>query len=472
MLSKTSEFSKNRFQELSFHNIQPRTHVAYLEGINKEDNIDSYFTNKDGNNAVQELFVFQDFIVILTVHGVCTAFNRLTRQCQIINRNNKEKIRSIFMNDLNDSIFIVSVKEKFDCSRMKCRSLPVSELQKGDNKGTKLFTKFVLKWPDFIEFDELNSKIVTKHSEEGAYRVWSLQTYEMLYVLTHEFLAEFKICNGVMLLLFNPVGNSIPMIIMNVHTGEPMMNIAYQGQLSEIEFVEQFNECILIKQKDKPLKIHDILTNQSQLINNFESPDAFIFVYEKELFVSLREGKITIWSTDGSIITDFNQKILYTQEPDRRKIQDRNYVISLSTSRKYLFTVIKQEQLPNLPVNQNQNNQIENPENLIQQQQLVLQTQNLTASNNRVTTPIQASLRQQSNSQQSQKSTDVIISVIDIQKGRLVSEIRVETGKKNSLKLNPKKMEKLMNIVTYVFYDEIRHEIITGHESGSIVLWN
>jgi len=106
-----------------------------------------------------------------------------------------------------------------------------------------------------------------------------------------------------MLLLFNPVGNSIPMTIVNVHTGEPLMNIAYQGHLQDIEFVEQFNEHILIKQKHRPLKIHDILTNQSKLINDFESPDAFIFVYEKELFVSLREGKITIWSTDGTMIT-------------------------------------------------------------------------------------------------------------------------------------------------------------------------
>ena len=41
-----------------------------------------------------------------------------------------------------------------------------------------------------------------------------------------------------MLLLFNPVNNSIPMTIVNVHTGTPIMNIAYQGQLSDIEFVE------------------------------------------------------------------------------------------------------------------------------------------------------------------------------------------------------------------------------------------
>jgi hypothetical protein len=128
---------------------------------------------------------------------------------------------------------------------------------------------------------------VTKHSEENTYRVWSLETYKMLYVLNHEYLAEFKICNGVMLLIFNPVNDSIPMTIVNVHSGEPLMNIAYQGKLKEIEFVEQFNENILIKTKEKPLKIHDILTNKSKLVTEFESPDAFIFVYEKEIFVSL-----------------------------------------------------------------------------------------------------------------------------------------------------------------------------------------
>ena len=72
-----------------------------------------------------------------------------------------------------------------------------------------------------------------------------------------------------MLLLFNPVGNSIPMTIINVNTGEPLMNIAYQGHLQDIEFVEQFNEYILIKQKNRPLKIHNILDNQSQLIEDF-----------------------------------------------------------------------------------------------------------------------------------------------------------------------------------------------------------
>lgn len=46
-------------------------------------------------------------------------------------------------------------------------------------KGLKLFKDFSLRWPDFIEFDEINAKIITKHSSEEAYRVWSLQTYQL-----------------------------------------------------------------------------------------------------------------------------------------------------------------------------------------------------------------------------------------------------------------------------------------------------
>jgi len=64
----------------------------------------------------------------------------------------------------------------------------------------------VLKYPDFIEFDDLNKKIVTMHSEEGALRVWDIIDYKLLYVLTHEDMVEFKICNGVILLILEKQG--------------------------------------------------------------------------------------------------------------------------------------------------------------------------------------------------------------------------------------------------------------------------
>jgi hypothetical protein len=46
-------------------------------------------------------------------------------------------------------------------------------------RGLKLFKDFTLRWPDFVEFDELNGKIITKHSLEDSYRVWCLKSYDL-----------------------------------------------------------------------------------------------------------------------------------------------------------------------------------------------------------------------------------------------------------------------------------------------------
>mmetsp|Transcript_31746 Transcript_31746/g.31024 ORF Transcript_31746/g.31024 Transcript_31746/m.31024 type:complete len:143 (-) Transcript_31746:512-940(-) len=141
---------------------------------------------RDPHHSIQELFAVDDFIISLTISGICSLYNKYTQEQRILNANGREKIRSIFHNQLNDSVFIVSVKERQDSSKMKCRTLPISSIKKGESRGMKLFSEFVLRWPDFIEFDELNGKIVTKHTEQNSYRIWSLESYQLLYVLNHE----------------------------------------------------------------------------------------------------------------------------------------------------------------------------------------------------------------------------------------------------------------------------------------------
>ena len=54
-----------------------------------------------------------------------------------------------------------------------------------------------------------------------------------------------------------------------------------------------------------------------------------------------------------------------------------------------------------------------------------------------------------------------------------MAEIRANLNKKNPhIKMPSKKLERLMNQITYVYYDELRHEIVTGHENGSVIIWN
>lgn len=104
---------------------------------------------------------------------------------------------------------------------------------------------------------------------EDAYRVWSLATYQLQYVLKDEKIAEFKICHGVMLLLYVIEQNKVPMALINVHTGAILMKINFDQADREIEFLEQFNEKIMIKTRGLPLKIYNCRTASSIEVPNF-----------------------------------------------------------------------------------------------------------------------------------------------------------------------------------------------------------
>lgn len=158
------------------------------------------------NREIREMIQVGEIAIAVNSMGIGWIYNRYTLQVSIVNKSAKEMIRSIFLNYANQSLFIVSIKQVFQVSRMKCRSIPLEDLKSGDRlklKGRKIFEQFVLQYPDFIEFDDLNGKIVTRHSREMAYRIWNISNYDLCYVLKHEFLHEFKICNGIMLLIFD-----------------------------------------------------------------------------------------------------------------------------------------------------------------------------------------------------------------------------------------------------------------------------
>ena len=46
-------------------------------------------------------------------------------------------------------------------------------------------------------------------------------------MLKDDKIAEFKICHGVMLLLYVIDANCVPMVLINVHTGKTLMKITF-----------------------------------------------------------------------------------------------------------------------------------------------------------------------------------------------------------------------------------------------------
>jgi hypothetical protein len=72
----------------------------------------------------------------------------------------------------------------------------------------------------------------------------------------------------------------------------------------------------LVKYKHEDLQIIDILTKEVKRISGFDTPEAFIFIYEKEVFLSLKEGKISLYHIEGHLLSTIGDKTVYSQEPE------------------------------------------------------------------------------------------------------------------------------------------------------------
>ena len=112
----------------------------------------------------------------------------------ILNRKGSDIVKSVYANVRNQSILVVSIEVAAGIAgQMKCRQIFLDDLRSGETKGQDLFTQFILEYPDFIEFDDLNGVIVTKHHAEKVFRVWAMDDLSLKYVLSHPDIGEFKI---------------------------------------------------------------------------------------------------------------------------------------------------------------------------------------------------------------------------------------------------------------------------------------
>lgn len=140
-----------------------------------------------------EIITHKKYLVCLYLNGRCTLHLRSTHKILFLNKNEDEVVKSIFHNKLNDSLIIVSVTKKDDYNTLKCRSVSFLSIENGEQESKRLFKQFKLRYPDFIEFDEMNGKIITRHNLDQSYRVWSLETYLFEYIIRKPEVAEFKI---------------------------------------------------------------------------------------------------------------------------------------------------------------------------------------------------------------------------------------------------------------------------------------
>ncbi|PRQ42617.1 putative transcription factor WD40-like family [Rosa chinensis] len=285
---------------------------------------------------VIEIVAARDIVFALAHSGVCAAFSRETNEriC-FLNVSPDEVIRSLFYNKNNDSLITVSVYASDNFSSLKCRSTRIEYIRRGKpDAGFALFESESLKWPGFVEFDDVNGKVLTYSAQDSIYKVFDLKNYSMLYSISDKNVQEIKISPGIMLLIFNRASSHVPLKILSIEDGTVLK--AFNHLLhrnKKVDFIEQFNEKLLVKQENENLQILDVRNAELMEVNRaeFMTPSAFIFLYENQLFLTFRNRTVAVWNFRGELVTSFEDHLLWHPDCNTNNIyitSDQDLIIS------------------------------------------------------------------------------------------------------------------------------------------------
>lgn len=297
------------------------------------DMVLSFLRNR---SKIIEIVAAGNIIFALTHSGACAAFSRETNQriC-FLNISPDEVIRSLFYNKNNDSLITVSVYSLDNFSSLKCRSTRIEYIRRGKpDAGFALFESESLKWPGFVEFDDVNGKVLTYSAQDSVYKVFDLKNYTLLYSISDKNVQEIKISPGIMLLIFTKASGHVPLKILSIEDGTVLKTFNHLlHRNKKVDFIEQFNEKLLVKQENENLQILDVRNSELTEVSKteFMTPSAFIFLYENQLFLTFRDRTVAVWNFRGELVTSFEDHLLWHPDCNTNNIyitSDQDLIIS------------------------------------------------------------------------------------------------------------------------------------------------
>jgi len=279
-------------------------------------------------HRIQELCAADGLVFGLTENGICACFDMATghRIC-ILNRDHNEVVRSLFHNKYNGTLIAVAVFAADSFSCLRCRASQLSALKQGvRDQATELFPSESLRWPGFVEFDDVNGKVLTFSADLSTYKVWSMaDPTVVLYAFSDaqvpEGISEIKISPGIMLLVSDhtKAENHLPLRLLSIEDGTTLRSLKQPIKKDrDIEVIDQFNEKLLLKQQGSNLLIVDLLTSRVVKLkdSHFRTPAAFIFLYENQTFLAFKDSTVTIWNFKGELVSAFEDHKLCLPIPD------------------------------------------------------------------------------------------------------------------------------------------------------------
>ncbi|TQD96219.1 hypothetical protein C1H46_018128 [Malus baccata] len=157
------------------------------------------------------------------------------------------------------------------------------------------------------EFDDVNGKVLTYSAQDSP---------------------------GIMLLIFTKASSHVPLKILSIEDGTVLKSFNHLlHRNKKVDFIEQFNEKLLVKQENENLQILDVRNFEMTEVSRtqFMTPSAFIFLYENQLFLTFRNRTVAVWNFRGELVTSFEDHLLWHPDCNTNNIyitSDQDLIIS------------------------------------------------------------------------------------------------------------------------------------------------
>jgi len=258
---------------------------------------------------ITEIVISPTRVYAVYLNGFACAFDKFSGEflCQLSDLPNT-KVKTIYYNRVNQTLILICMKLEDDYNSLECEYYDENIIGKEGFLLTskRLFENDIISSPGFIEFDENNKKILTKARVPPDYKVWSMQNYKLELHVSHPSIEEIRFSLGYLIFLHRPENNKLSIDVYDIIslTKTSHITIDLLPGLS-FEFIELFNEFLLIKHKRKCIFVINLKTQVISKVAESEAfaPEAFIFLSEAHMFMTFQGFQFKLWTVINNTLT-------------------------------------------------------------------------------------------------------------------------------------------------------------------------
>lgn len=200
-------------------------------------------------------------LLALTAAGGAAAFDAATGAllCHL-NDAPDTVVRSLFVNRAAGDVVTVAVSRRDGYGALRCSAVSLSAIAAATPTtppppARPLFGGAGLRWPGFVEFDDVNGVAIAADADEGRYNITDLSTYAPRFTVPGDGVREVRTAPGVLLLVGDSHGGGsgagevarVPCRLVSIADGSPLASFdAPIPSGARVDFIELFAGSLLV----------------------------------------------------------------------------------------------------------------------------------------------------------------------------------------------------------------------------------